>query len=158
MLHKPQVLMVNNDTGLEHRHISDAEWNFIEPFVIETPRRPGTAAAQPPAGGRRHLLDRLHRVALAQPAARVRQLGLGLPAVSLRWTKGGLWEGLLEALEHNAKLDHPDVIDVHAGVDRETMASYFKTGTAGGAQATLDAGASTDIHILIIGDCVFADE
>lgn len=125
MLHKPQVLMVNHDTSSEHRPISDAEWKFMEPFVVETPRRPGR-----PPRNHRLVVDGIFWIACTGEPWRSLPEEYGnwgsVYRQFLRWTKGGLWEGLLEALQNSAGQSHPDVIDVFADVDRETISEFIK--------------------------------
>ena len=125
MLHKPHIPMVKDATGPEHRALSDAEWKFMEPFVVETPRRPGR-----PPRNHRLVLNGIFWISCTGAPWRSLPSEFGnwgsVYRQFLRWTKGGLWEGLMEALENTRHLNHPDIIDEHADVERETMLEFVQ--------------------------------
>ena len=125
MLHKPHVPMVAEVVGSAHRPISDAEWNLMESFVIENPRRPGR-----PPRNHRLVVDGIFWIACTGEPWRNLPEEYGnwgsVYRQFLRWTKGGLWEALLEAIENSRAQSHPDVIDVFADIDRDTMTAFIK--------------------------------
>lgn len=126
MLHKPHAPMVKDVIGPEHRPVSDAEWRFMEPFVIETPRRPGR-----PPRNHRLVIDGIFWIACTGAPWRSLPDEFGnwgsVYRQFLRWTKSGLWEALLEALRNSSiQSSHPDVIDVYADVDRDTMTVFIE--------------------------------
>ena len=77
--------------------LSDAEWAFFEPFVIET----GPKRGRPPSGHRR-VLDGIFWIARTGSPWRDLPAEFGkwgsVYRQFLRWTRGGLWDVLLDAL------------------------------------------------------------
>ncbi len=99
MLLKPGERDTTSRDDPDHRPLSDAEWGFIEPFVVETPRRPGR-----PPRDHRQVLDGVFWIACSgAPWRRLPKKYGNWGSVYrqfLRWTRGGLWPGLTEALDN----------------------------------------------------------
>lgn len=89
--------------------LTDAEWSFFEPFVIET----GPKRGRPPADHRR-VLDGI--LWIARTGAPWRDLPEELGKWSsvyrqfLRWTRAGLWDIVLEALAKTEAI--PDTLQM----------------------------------------------
>ena len=120
MLHTPRKLAVEHETELKHRAISDAEWTFLQPFVTENPRRPGR-----PPRDHRLVLDGIFWVACSGAPWRSLPQEYGnwgsVYRQFLRWTRSGLWQAVLEALENTDAEHHPGAVDHFAGVDRDYL-------------------------------------
>ena len=112
--------------------LSDAEWAFFEPFVIER----GPKRGRPPSD-HRGVLDAIFWIARTGSPWR------DLPAEAgkwssvyrqfLRWTRSGLWDVLLEALaESRAAPDSVQMID-----STIVRAHQHAAGGKGGLVATL---------------------
>ena len=112
--------------------LSDAEWAFFEPFVIER----GPKRGRPPADHRR-VLDAIFWIAgtgspwrdLPEEAGKWSSVYRQF----LRWTRSGLWDVLLEALaESRAAPDSVQMID-----STIVRAHQHAAGGKGGLVATL---------------------
>ena len=122
MLHTPHTLSLANEDELHYRPLSDAEWEFLEPFVIESPRRPGR-----PPRNHRQVLNGIFWVACSGSPWRSLPKEFGnwgsVYRQFLRWTRSGLWEAILEALENTAAASRRGQNDIFADVDRDYLSS-----------------------------------
>ncbi len=112
--------------------LSDAEWGFFEPFVIER----GPKRGRPPADHRR-VLDAIFWIARTGSPWRDLPEEAGkwssVYRQFLRWTRSGLWDVLLEALaESRAAPDSLQMID-----STIVRAHQHAAGGRGGLVATL---------------------
>jgi len=112
--------------------LSDAEWAFFEPFVIER----GPKRGRPPADHRR-VLDAIFWIARTGSPWRDLPEEAGkwssVYRQFLRWTRSGLWDVLLETLtESRAALDSLQMID-----STIVRAHQHAAGAKGGLVATL---------------------
>ena len=112
--------------------LSDAEWAFFEPFVIER----GPKRGRPPADHRR-VLDAIFWIARTGSPWRDLPEEAGkwssVYRQFLRWTRSGLWDVLLEALaESRAAPDSVQMID-----STIVRAHQHAAGGKGGLVATL---------------------
>ena len=112
--------------------MSDAEWAFFEPFVIER----GPKSGRPPAGHRR-VLDGIFWIARTGAPWRDLPDELGkwgsVYQQFLRWTRAGLWDVLLEALADGDLA--PDTVQM---IDSTIVrAHHHAAGGKGGFRATL---------------------
>ena len=112
--------------------LSDAEWSFFQPFLIET----GPKRGRPPNDHRR-VLDGIFWI--ARTGAPWRDLPEDFGKWSsvyrqfLRWTRAGLWDLLLEALvSSNAVPDTVQMID-----STIVRAHHHAAGGRGGFRETL---------------------
>ena len=115
MLHEPENRRPGSRNIADDRPLSDAEWRFIEPFVVETLRRPGR-----PPRDHRQVLDGVFWIACSGSPWR------GLPKhygnwgsvyrQFLRWTRSGLWTSLAEALDNTGERK----------VDAATLGAYIE--------------------------------
>ena len=114
--------------------LSDEEWAFFAPFVIET----GPKRGRPPADHRR-VLDAVFWIARTGSPWRDLPSELGLWASVykqfLRWTRSGLWDVLLEALAESGVV--PDSVQM---VDSTVVRAHH---CAAGAKKGVDATALT---------------
>ena len=112
--------------------LSDVEWAFFEPFVIER----GPKRGRPPADHRR-VLDAIFWIARTGAPWRDLPEEAGkwssVDRQFLRWTRSGLWDVLLEALvESRAAPDTLQMID-----STIVRAHQHAAGGKGGLVATL---------------------
>jgi transposase len=113
--------------------LSDAEWAFFEPFVIER----GPNRGRPPTDHRR-VLDAIFWIArTGSPWRDLPEAGKWSSVYRqfLRWTRSGLWDVLLEALVESRVAPHSlQMID-----STIVRAHQHATGGWGGLVATLSA-------------------
>lgn len=112
--------------------LSDAEWDFFEPFLIET----GPKRGRPPADHRR-VLDGIFWIARTGAPWRDLPDEFGKWASVyrqfLRWTRAGLWDVLLEALANSKAV--PDTVQM---IDSTIVrAHHHAAGGKGGFRETL---------------------
>jgi transposase len=112
--------------------LSDAEWAFFEPFVVER----GPKRGRPPADHRR-VLDAIFWIARTGSPWRDLPVEAGkwssVYRQFLRWTRSGIWDVLLEALaESRAAPDSLQMID-----STIVRAHQHAAGGRGGLVATL---------------------
>ena len=112
--------------------MSDAEWAFFEPFVIER----GPKGGRPP-GDHRRVLDGIFWIARTGSPWRDLPEELGkrgsVYQQFLRWTRSGLWDVLLEALaKSNLAPDTVQMMD-----STVVRAHQHAAGGKGGIRATL---------------------
>lgn len=112
--------------------LTDAEWAFFEPFVIET----GPKRGRPPSDHRR-VLDGIFWIARTGSPWRDLPEELGkwssVYRQFLRWTHAGLWDVLLEALANTEAV--PDTVQM---VDSTIIrAHHHAAGGKGGFRKTL---------------------
>ena len=115
--------------------LTDEEWAFFAPFVIES----GPKRGRPPADHRR-VLDGVFWIARTGSPWRDLPEALGRWASVykqfLRWTRSGLWDVLLEALAESGAV--PDSVQM---VDSTVVRAHH---CAAGAKKGIDATALVD--------------
>lgn len=125
MLHKPHILSLESDDELHYRPLTEAEWKFLAPFVIESPRRPGR-----PPRNHRQVLNGIFWIACSGAPWRSLPDEFGnwgsVYRQFLRWTRSGLWEAVIEALENTAAASRRSAVDIFADVDREYLSSLVE--------------------------------
>ncbi len=114
--------------------MSDAEWAFFEPFVIEC----GPKRGRPPADHRR-VLDGIFWISRTGSPWRDLPEEFGkwgsVYQQFLRWTRAGLWDVLLEALAKSELA--PDTVQM---MDSTVVRAHqHAAGGKGGIKATLSA-------------------
>lgn len=112
--------------------LTDAEWAFFEPFVIETGPKRGR-----PASDHRRVLDGIFWIARTGSPWRDLPEELGkwssVYRQFLRWTRAGLWDALLEALANTEAV--PDTVQmINSTIIR---AHHHAAGGKGGFRKTL---------------------
>ncbi len=123
MLHTPHDLAIDHHPKVPHRPISDAEWAFLEEFVIENPRRPGR-----PPRNHRIVLDGIFWIACSgSPWRRLPEEFGNWGSVYrqfLRWIRNGLWEAVIEALQNTSQaIPQEAEEDALANIDKAYLAT-----------------------------------
>lgn len=114
------------------RRLSDAEWTFFQPFLIET----GPKRGRPP-GDHRRVLDGVFWIARTGAPLRDLPDDFGkwgsVYRQFLRWTRAGVWDLLLEALANSGSV--PDTVQM---IDSTIVrAHHHAAGGRGGFRGTL---------------------
>ena len=114
------------------RRLSNAEWTFFEPFLIET----GPKRGRPPSDHRR-VLDGIFWIARTGAPWRDLPDDFGkwgsVYRQFLRWTRAGVWDLLLEALANSQTV--PDTVQM---IDSTIVrAHHHAAGGKGGFRETL---------------------